>query len=203
MAEETQLEPVFESQEHCVAYRTQKEMFFFFDADVIGKNCEVSAAVELSEDGSKARIAVNAPVNKFDSGTSGRDENTVEILKGDQHPTLAFRTGWVPVAMLQKGLKENQLTLKGELELAGKVFPMVFPLRFSKGDAWTTIESQVQTTFAALEVEIPSVGPGGMIADSVEKVEILVHLRSDRVEGLGKLMALSQNTAGTMIATHP
>jgi len=36
-------EPVFAPEEHCLAYKTVKTMFFFADVDVIGKSCNVTA----------------------------------------------------------------------------------------------------------------------------------------------------------------
>ncbi|MBL4579041.1 MAG: hypothetical protein JKY05_01180, partial [SAR324 cluster bacterium] len=36
-------ESVFAPEEHCLAYKTVKTMFFFVDVDVIGKSCNVTA----------------------------------------------------------------------------------------------------------------------------------------------------------------
>ncbi len=39
-------EPVFAPEEHCLAYKTVKTMFFFVDVDVIGKSCDVKGEIQ-------------------------------------------------------------------------------------------------------------------------------------------------------------
>ena len=52
-------EPVFAPEEHCLAYKTVKTMFFFADVDVIGKSCDVTAEMHWEESGEKAQVEVS------------------------------------------------------------------------------------------------------------------------------------------------
>jgi len=61
-------EHVFALEEHCLAYKTVKTMFFFADVDVIGKSCDVTAEMHWEESGEKAQVEVSVPVKTLDSG---------------------------------------------------------------------------------------------------------------------------------------
>ena len=80
---------VFKSDDHCLAYRTPKKMFFFTNVIVIGKSCEVQARAENKEQ--QSRFIVSVPVVSFDSDNGFRDGQVQEILKAEQHPELRFQ----------------------------------------------------------------------------------------------------------------
>ena len=84
-------EPVFAPEEHCLAYKTVKKMFFFTDVDVIGKSCNVTAEMHWEESEERAQVEVSVPVKTLDSGTVLRDGDIPEILKADLSPNIRFR----------------------------------------------------------------------------------------------------------------
>ena len=49
------------------------------------------------------------------------------------------------------------------------------------------IEGKHIASFSGLRVEVPTVGPGGLIADPGDYLELLVHLRSDKISGTEKI----------------
>jgi polyisoprenoid-binding protein YceI len=173
---------VFAPDDHCVAYRTVKGMFWAFDAEVVGRSCEVTAALERATDGS--RIVAAVPVKSLDSDNGRRDGQVAEILGGDTHPELRFRSEPIDVAALRAELPGGAFELAGTLSVAGREYAVVFPLELSEHGGRHFVSGALETTFAALGVEIPSVGPGGMIAAPGEDVDVLVHLELERVDGL-------------------
>jgi hypothetical protein len=175
-------EGVFAPDEHCVAYRTMKEMFWALDVEVVGKSCAVTAALVESADGSRITAAV--PVNSLDSDNGRRDRQVAEILGGEAHPELSFRSAPIDIAALRAGLPSGSFEIAGTLALDGREYAVEFPLALSERDGRLFVSGELETTFAALGVEIPTVGPGGAIAAPGEDVEILVHLELERVEGL-------------------
>ena len=74
-------ELVFAPEEHCLAYKTVKTMFFFADVDVIGKSCDVTAEMHWQESGEKAQVEVSVPVKTLDSGNALRDGTFREFSK--------------------------------------------------------------------------------------------------------------------------
>jgi len=183
------ISPVFQETEHCVAYRTTKEMFFFFKAQIIGKNCDVVAALESSSDGDQTRIIASVPVSGFDSNNSARDKDIALLLKGEDHPRIFFRTEWLPTEQLRNAVFTGSLMLPGTIQIAGRAYPAAFPMKIMAGGEGLVIQAQLATTFNAYDLKVPSVGPGGIIADKADRLDILVHLQEVRIEGLGKFLA--------------
>ena len=49
------------------------------------------------------------------------------------------------------------------------------------------IEGILITSFSDLKIEVPTVGPGGLLADTRDYLELLVHLQSDKISGTEKI----------------
>ena len=101
-------EPVFAPEEHCLAYKTVKTMFFFADVDVIGKSCDVTAEMHWEESGEKVQVEVSVPVKTLDSGTPLRDRDIPGILKADLTPNIRFVSEWLEKSACDK-ITEGQL----------------------------------------------------------------------------------------------
>src|SRR5690349_18815173 len=82
---------IFDSGQHCVAYKVTKTTFFLANSSVMGKNCDVSAQV-LPEVGGTYHIEVNVPIRGFSSGDMERDKDVMGILKVHERPDLTFKT---------------------------------------------------------------------------------------------------------------
>ena len=173
---------VFVPEDHCVAYRTMKEMFWAFDVQVVGKSCAVTAALVSSPEGD--RIVALVPVDSLDSNNGLRDDHVTEILGGEAHPDLRFRSHPIDLAVLRAELPSGSFEVAGTLAIADREYTVTFPLELSEHGGRHFVFGALETTFGALGVEIPTVGPGGMISEPGEDVEILLHLELERVEGL-------------------
>jgi polyisoprenoid-binding protein YceI len=180
-------EIVFAPDEHCLAYKTEKSMFFFDGVEVIGKSCEVKAEIRWQDSTEQAQVEVSVPVKTLDSGNSFRDGEIPEILKAELTPNIRFISTWLSRTDLQKMLEEQNAEVSGILEVAGNTFPVKFTLNFTDQGGFFLIEGKLITSFSDLNIEVPIVGPGGLVADTKDYLELLVHLQSDKISGAEKI----------------
>ncbi len=177
-------EALFAPDDHCLAYRTHKEMFLMADVEVIGKSCDVSARMEA--DGNRVRFTVTAPVASFDSDSSMRDSSVQEILKADQYPDLVFISRWVPREEVKAVQQGGAFRLEGELEIGGVPHLMAFALQVKPAQGYAVITGEQDTSFSLLQIVVPPVA-GGVIAEPADDLAILLHLRTDQVNGFSSL----------------
>ncbi|MBC8220796.1 MAG: YceI family protein [Proteobacteria bacterium] len=180
-------ENVFAPDEHCLAYKTEKSMFFFDGVEVIGKSCEVKAEIRWQDSTEQAQVEVSVPVTSLDSANSFRDGEMPEILKAELSPNIRFISNWLSRTDMQKMLENQSADFSGMLEVAGNTFPVKFALSFKDQGAFYLIEGKLITSFSELKVEVPTVGPGGLLAEPRDYLELLVHLRSDKISGTEKI----------------
>ncbi len=169
-------EPIFAPEEHCLAYKTVKTMFFFADVDVIGKSCDVTAEMNREESGEKTQVEISVPVKTLDSGNPLRDGDIPGILKADLTPNIRFVSEWLEKSAWDKMMEGQLPEVSGNLEVAGGIFPVKFALSFSKQAGFLLVAGQLKTTFSALNVDVPLVA-GGLIADPQDALELPLHLR--------------------------
>ena len=174
---------IFEAGDHCVAYRTIKEMFFGFDTEIVGRSCEVTAALVAAEDGVGSQVVVTVPVKSFDSGNFLRDGSVSELLGAEVQPDLRFVSNPIDVEALRGALAARRFVLPGTLRLAGRAYRVDFPLEVVGIAGQHAVVGRLPTTFEAFEIEVPTVA-GGLIARPHEDLELVVHLDVARVEGL-------------------
>lgn len=176
---------IFEPPDHCVAYRTIKHVFFIFNAEIIGRNCEVSAWLDVSEEGGGPRIAVALPIESFESRSSRRDRTVADLLGVKTQPELRFSSNPIDVEALRSDIARGRFLLPGILTLGGKDFPVEFPLEIVEQEGRHYVKGRLATTFAAFDLVVPSVA-GGLIARPKEALELIVHLDLERVAGLAQ-----------------
>ena len=182
-------EQIFVLDDHCLAYKAQKTVFFFFDeVEVIGKTCEVVAKVHWKDFGEQGQLEVYAPVTSFESGNSFRDRDISEILKAKLTPNIRFSSNWLSRKVLLNMLETQNTEVSGSLEIAGNTFLVKFPLNSTVIGERVLIESELITSFSALKIELPIVGPGGLLAETKDYLELLVHLRSDKFAGIERVI---------------
>ena len=168
-------EQIFSPEEHCLAYKTVKTMFFFADVVVIGKSCDVTAEMHWKVSGEKAQVEVSIPVKTLDSGNALRDGDIPEILKADLTPNIRFVSEWLEKSAWDKMMEGQLPEVSGNLEVAGGIFPVKFVLSFSKQAGFFLVEGLLITRFS------------GFIADPQDELELLLHLRLDKIAGAGKI----------------
>ena len=181
-------EEIFQQGDHCLAYQTEETILLFFDLVVVGKTCEISARVK--REGENTRFVVSFPIRSLDSGVGMRDEDVTEILSVESHPNIRFVSDFLTGEQVDTAFTQGTTKLAGVLEVAGKSYKVLFPLKLSEQSRAWLITGKLVTSFSEFGLELPAV-LGGVVADTRDYLELLVHLRFDQVQGLVALQAAS------------
>ena len=183
-------EEIFQQGEHCLAYKTEETILLFVDSDVVGKTCEISARLE--SEGENTRYVVSFPIRSLDSGVDMRDEDVIEILSVESHPIIRFVSDFVTGEQVVEALIQGTTTLSGILEVGGKPYKLLFPLKLSEHSGVWLVTGKLVTSFSEFGLELPAV-LGGVVANTHDYLELLVHIRLDRVHGLAEFQAKSMS----------
>ena len=181
-------EEIFQQGEHCLAYKTEETILLFIDSDVLGKTCEITARLE--SEGEHTRYVVSFPIRSLDSGVDMRDEDVIEILSVESHPIIRFVSDFVTGEQVVEALIQGTTTLSGILEVGGKPYKLLFPLKLSEHSGVWLVTGKLVTSFSEFGLELPAV-LGGVVADTRDYLELLVHLRLDQIHGLAEFQAKS------------
>ncbi|MCP4294419.1 MAG: YceI family protein [Proteobacteria bacterium] len=176
-------ESIFDVQDHCLAYQAEKEMFFFSGVHVIGKSCNINANIKYSENEDRLLISVSTPIMSFDSDNGSRDEHVFEILGGKFHPNITFVSDWIETQEIKQSIVKGSMSLPGMLGIAGQDHPVVFQIQFKNVDNSMIVTGSLETSFSNLNIRVPKVGIGGIIADTADRVILLLHLRGEKISG--------------------
>ena len=183
-------EEIFQQGEHCLAYKTEETFLLFIDSDVVGKTCEISARLE--SEGEHTRYVVNFPIRSLDSGVDMRDKDVIEILSAESDPIIRFVSDFVTGEQVVEALVQGTTTLSGVLEVGGKPYKVLFPLKLSEHSGVWLVTGKLVTSFSEFGLESPAV-LGGVVADTRDYLELLVHLRLDQIHGLAEFQAKSMS----------
>ena len=189
-AQHLEAEEIFQQGEHCLAYKAEETILLFVDSDVVGKTCEISARLE--SEGENTRYVVSFPVRSLDSGVDMRDEDVIEILSVESHPIIRFVSDFVTGEQVVEALVQGTTTLSGVLEVGGKPYKVLFPLKLSEHSGVWLVTGKLVTSFSEFGLELPAV-LGGVVADTRNYLELLVHFRLDRIHGLAEFQAKSMS----------
>lgn len=196
---------VFSEGQYGAAYQTRKGMFFGLrDVTVTGRTEDVSARI-LWQNGpqepgaprvspSPFHVEVDIETGSFDSGNGSRDRHVVEILGAPEHTSIRFTSDPMFGRDFASDIERGAGRLTGQLNIAGRQVPVEFDLRFAREDVQdggeVLVEGQMQTTFSALGVEVPSVGPGGLIAAPTDDLALFVRLQLSPIPGAERVIGL-------------
>ena len=189
-AQHLEAEEIFQQGEHCLAYKTEETILLFVDSDVVGKTCEISARLE--SEGENTRYVVSFPIRSLDSGVDMRDEDVIEILSVESHPIIRFVSDFVTGEQVVEALIQGTTTLSGVLEVGGNPYKVLFPLKLSEHSGVWLVTGKLVTSFSEFGLELPAV-LGGVVADTRDYLELLVHLRLDQIHGLAEFQAKSMS----------
>ena len=121
-----------------------------------------------------------------------RDEDVTEILSVESNPDIRFVSDFLTEEQVSAALTQGSTKLAGMLEVAGKSYKVLFPLKLSEQSGTWLITGKLVTSFSEFGLELPAV-LGGVVADTHDYLELLVHLSFDRVQGLAELQAASMS----------
>ena len=183
-------EEIFQQGEHCLAYKTEETFLLFIDSDVVGKTCEISARLE--SEGEDTRYVVSFPIRSLDSGVDMRDKDVIEILSAESHPIIRFVSDFVTGEQVVEALIQGTTTLSGVLEVGGKPYKVLFPLKLSEHSGVWLVTGKLVTSFSEFGLELPEV-LWGVVGKVLDHLELLVHLRLDRIHGLAEFQKESMS----------
>jgi len=173
------------------AYRTGKSMFFGLrKVEVVGVTPTVGVVLEPDSQPGTYRVVVTIGATEFDSDEAGRDEWVAETLGGPEGAPLRFTSRAVQPEELSALLAGRSLDLPGMLllpegprELTFSISAYALPARDGEGTE-RFLEGWTRTTFDALGIEVPRVGPGGVIASPGDDLELWLRVPVAQVRDL-------------------
>jgi polyisoprenoid-binding protein YceI len=172
---------VLQAGSHCVAWRTTKTLALVSQHEVVGTSCQVSVVAKAAS-GGKYSATVSIPISSFNSQEADRDKEVLKILKASTQPNLLFTTQALSQAQWTAMLAKGNGTVRGNLAVAGKSFPLTAGVKIRKSGGHIEVYGSIRTRFTALGITPPEVGPGGAIAKVPDYLELHFNLNSDKVQ---------------------
>ena len=174
-------EVIFQKNDHCLAYQTEETIFLLINSIVIGKTCEISTQVE--REAGNIRFVVSFPIRSLDSGLEMRDDDVTDMLTFESNNDIRFVSDFLTEEQISAALTLGKVNLWGMLEIRGKFYKVMFPLKISENSGKWLVTGNLVSSITKFGLEIPSV-LGGVIADTRDHLELLVHLRFNLVQGV-------------------
>ncbi len=174
-------EVIFQKNDHCLAYQTEETIFMLINSIVIGKTCEISTQVE--REAGNIRFVVSFPIRSLDSGLEMRDDDVIDMLTFESNNDIRFVSDFLTEEQISAALNLGKANLWGMLEIRGKFYKVMFPLKISENSGKWLVTGNLVSSITKFGLEIPSV-LGGVIADTRDHLELLVHLRFNLVQGV-------------------
>ena len=172
---------IFQTNDHCVAWKTIKTLALIKTVKPVGKNCKIQTELKKQNDGNLTFSGI-FPVKSFDSGERDRDEEVAEILNFKEHPNILFTTEPMSVIDWKKILKEKKGVLTGTMTVAGRKRLLKLPISVTSKNGKYKFNGLLITTYSNFRIEPPSVG-GGLIAQAKDYLEFHFQFQSDRLKG--------------------
>ncbi len=174
---------VFSVEEHCVAYKTKKRVFFIASVGVIGKNCDISSEV-IPEPGNLFHVEVSVPILSFESGEVERDRDVAKFLKVESQKNLDFHSESLTLNIWKEKISAGRFDLKGFLKIAGKEYPVVAQIEIveNNGGKQMAIQGVISTKFKDFDLKPPRLW-GGIGAKVSKDLSLLFQLQPKKILG--------------------
>ena len=146
-----------------------------WEADVEEMSTEISLAPEMMSQDSMANpvssFSLTVPVESIESGKGGMNRKIYGALKEDDHPNIMFNFSSATFADTVQTPESFKLNVTGNLNIAGKVKEVTFPVTGTKvGDSGYRFEGSYGLNMKDYDVDPPSAVFGTI--KSGEEVEI-------------------------------
>mgnify|MGYP001564014559 FL=1 len=161
-------------------------MLFVVESEIVGKNSNVSVRV-LQTSNDNFSINVNIPIDKFDSGNSKRDKNVAEILQQEKNPNLIFQSDTMDRDDWQNFWKQEEFPLTGTLRIGDNSYPLTIHINTTMVDTMKVISGIYIGKFTQFGLEVPKVGPMGIIANATDYLELHFHFVVSKIIGINQI----------------
>ncbi|MDD9950229.1 MAG: YceI family protein [Zetaproteobacteria bacterium] len=168
---------IFQTNEHCAAWKTRKTMFLFKQLEPVGINCNIQTKMLQTEKG--LQLQASFPIKSFNSGEPDRDAAVFDILQGKLQEDLTYLSRPLTVESLQGS--EGKLDIQGTLTLGGKTYPLTFTTHYQKKDTQISFHGLAKTSYTALGIEPPKV-LGGLVANVHDTLELHFLFQSNKIQ---------------------
>ena len=185
-----QADEIFQHEDNCLAYKTEETIFLFIDSIVTGKTCELLIKTD-TKDG-KTRFTISFPISSLDSGVEMRDNDVEGMLSVESNTEIRFVSNFLTQEQIVTALSQGKTKLGGILEVAGQSNSVLFPLILSEQSGEWLVTGKLVTSLSEFGLELPSV-LGGVVADTQDYLELLIHLRFNLMQGLPNFQPVSMN----------
>lgn len=180
--------PVLKPGSHCVAWKTNKTLAFVKRATAVGTSCQVS--VKATKSGSNFAAEISIPIASFSSGETKRDKEVMNILGASKQANLLFKVSPLSAAAWQAMLKNGSGPVKGTLYFGKAAHPLTSVAKVRRNAKKIEVYGDIVTTFSAIGIKPPTVGPGGSIAKVDDYLELHFNFVSDKVQNSGIVAGL-------------
>ncbi|MBL8995666.1 MAG: hypothetical protein JNM63_20125 [Spirochaetia bacterium] len=151
------------------AYLTYKSLVLEKHIRVVGVNRRLLVQME-NAGGGQQRVRVEMPIRAFDSGAQGREDYVANALGAKVQSNLIFLSKPRSAGEWKALFQEPKFSIAGELTIAGKNSTLAFDCKPGlTGDSFTAVHVG---SYGAFGLEIPMVGPGGMIGKAENYLEL-------------------------------
>ena len=178
---------LFNSGEHCVAYKASKTLFLVAKTKVVGKSCSVSAQVTPGLEG-KYAIEVRVPSNSFESGEKKRDEDVSKMLGPQGVGDVLFRTDMKSGPDWNLLIMQEKFEIPGVIVISGVEYPVTAEAARASTPEGYEIDGVIKTTLKHLNIEPPSMA-AGVFAKVQNDIELHFHLKGDRTLGSASILS--------------
>jgi len=121
-----------------------------------------------------------------------RDEDVNKILSVESNPIIRFVSDFVTGEQVVEALIQGTTTISGVLEIGGKPYKVLFPLKISDNSGVWLVTGKLVTSLSKFGLELPEV-LWGVVGKVLDHLELLVHLRLDRIHGLAEFQKKSMS----------
>lgn len=166
---QSKFEKMFEKEKSCVVYEATKSVLLIGKGKIFGRNCYVNIAIKPIEN--KVNFSITLSPSNFDSNNEERDAEVNGILTDENNKEITAE------ATLNQALldSENVFNANGTLKIKGITTPVTMSIERNLLAKRPFYAVKIDTSFSELNLEAPSIGPGGAVADV--KDHLILHAR--------------------------
>lgn len=181
-------EPVslFETGEHCVAYRAKKRLFLISRVNVVGRNCDISSQV-IPVVGGKSHLEIVIPSQNFRSGETKRDRDVAKLLRANKYPHMVFHSKDLSKEKWHELTGQRSFEMDGILEIAEQKYPVTARVHLVETKEGLEADGIIVTKLKHFSIEAPEL-IAGVFAKVEQSLELHFHIQAQKTLGVESIL---------------